>query len=205
MTHPARLAVLGTTAFAIFALGACRRQQPEPQPEPQPPMVNQDSINRVRDSVAAADAARRAAEQARQDSIANARRLEEQAQQEMRAALANVVYFEYDDASLSDQARATLDTKVPILLANPSVTLRVAGHTDERGSDEYNLALGQRRAVAVKNYLTTRGVSTNRIETASFGEEQPVATGSEEGAWAQNRRAEFEITSPAAPLARPQP
>lgn len=205
MTHPARLAVLGTTAFAIFALGACRRQQPEQQPEPQPPMVNQDSINRVRDSVAAADAARRAAEQARQDSIANARRLEEQAQQEMRAALANVVYFEYDDASLSDQARATLDTKVPILLANPSLTLRVAGHTDERGSDEYNLALGQRRAVAVKNYLTTRGVSTNRIETASFGEEQPVSTGSEEGAWAQNRRAEFEITSPAAPLARPQP
>ena len=205
MTHPARLAVLGTTAFAIFALGACRRQQPEQQPEPQPPMVNQDSINRVRDSVAAADAARRAAEQARLDSIANARRLEEQSQQEMRAALANVVYFEYDDASLSDQARATLDTKVPILLANASVTLRVSGHTDERGSDEYNLALGQRRAVAVKNYLTTRGVSTNRIVTASFGEEQPVATGSEEGAWAQNRRAEFEITSPAAPLARPQP
>jgi len=203
MNHPARLAVLGITAFAVLALGACSRKQPAPAPEPAPPMVNQDSINRVRDSVARADAARRA-EQARQDSIANARRLAEQAQAEMRATLAQVVYFNFDDATLTDEGRATLEAKVPILVANPSLTIRVAGHTDERGSDEYNLALGQRRAVAVKNYLTTRGVSTNAIEAVSFGEEQPVASGSSEAAWAQNRRAEFAITSPNAPLARPR-
>ena len=202
MTRLARLAVLGTTAAAVLTLGACRRK-PEPAPEPAAPVVNQDSINRVRDSIAAAEAAARA-EQARRDSIANAQAMEAQAQQEMRATLGNVVYFDYDDATLNDQARAVLEAKIPILLANPSLMLRVAGHTDERGSDEYNLALGQRRAVAVKGYLSTRGVESNRVDAVSFGEEQPVAEGSSEAAWAQNRRAEFQITSPDAPLARPR-
>lgn len=203
MTRLARLVVLGTAATAVLALGACRRKQPEAAPEPVPAMVNQDSINRVRDSIAAEDARRRA-EEMRRDSIATAEAMAAQAQQEMRATLGNVVYFDYDDASLSADARAILDSKIPILLANPSLSIRIAGHTDERGSDEYNLALGQRRAVAVKGYLSTRGVSSNRIEAVSYGEEQPVAEGSSEAAWSQNRRAEFEITSPAAPLARPR-
>ena len=206
MTRIARFTVLSSTALAVFALGACRRT-PEPVPAPAVPAINQDSINRVRDSVAAADAARRAAEQARQDSIANANAMAAQAaqlQREMMTALGNVVYFEYDDATLSDAARAVLDAKIPILLANPSLTLRVAGHTDERGSSEYNLALAQRRAAAVKSYLAARGVATNRVEAVSFGEEQPAAQGAMESAWAQNRRAEFTITSAPANLVRPQ-
>jgi peptidoglycan-associated lipoprotein len=82
--------------------------------------------------------------------------------------------------------------------------LRVSGHADERGSDEYNLALGQRRAAAAKRYLTERGVSDGRIETASFGEEQPIAAGGDESSFAANRRAEFEITGGGDRLARPR-
>ena len=106
MTHSARLVVLGTTALAIFALGGCRRQTATPQPEPAAPGVNQDSINRVRDSVAADDARRRA-EQARQDSIANAAALTSQQQAELVATLGNVVYFEYDDATISVEAQCS--------------------------------------------------------------------------------------------------
>jgi len=105
------------------------------------------------------------------------------------------VHFEFDQSDLRTEDRAILDAKVPIMQANAGVTIRVAGHTDERGSDEYNLALGQRRAAAVKDYLVQRGVAATRIETVSFGEERPVAQGSDEGAWGQNRRAEFEITA----------
>lgn len=204
MTGFARLTVLGTASLAVLALGACRpKPAPVPEAGPAVPSINQDSINRVRDSVAA-DEARQRAEQARQDSIANAATLASQQQAELVATLGNVVYFEYDDATISADGRAVLDAKLPILLANPGLTIRVAGHTDERGSAEYNLALAQRRAVAVKGYLSTRGVATNRIEAVSYGEEHPVAEGATEAAWSQNRRAEFEITSPAAPLTRPR-
>ena len=103
--------------------------------------------------------------------------LASQQQAEMVATLGNVVYFEYDDATISAQGQAVLDAKIPILLANPALNIRVAGHTDERGSAEYNLALAQRRAIAVKGYLSTRGVSSNRIEAVSYGEEYPVAEG----------------------------
>jgi peptidoglycan-associated lipoprotein len=112
-----------------------------------------------------------------------------------RAALAAAVHFDYDQSDLRTDDRAILDAKIPILQANPAVKIRVAGHTDERGSDEYNLALGQRRAATVKRYLMEHGVADARIETISYGEERPVAQGSDEAAYAQNRRAEFEITA----------
>ena len=202
MTRFARLTVLCASSLTVLALGACRRPAPVPD-APVIPAINQDSINRVRDSVEAANARRRA-EQMRQDSIAAANALAARQQQEMMATIGNVVYFEYDDAGISAESRALLDAKVPILLANPSLTVRVAGHTDERGSDEYNLALGQRRAVAVKDYLTARGVGATRIEAISYGEEQPAAQGAMESAWSQNRRAEFQVTSPAAQLVWPR-
>jgi peptidoglycan-associated lipoprotein len=79
----------------------------------------------------------------------------------------------------------------------------VSGHTDERGSDEYNLALGQRRAAAAKAYLVQHGIADSRIETISYGEERPVAQGSDDAAYAQNRRAEFEITAGGQMLRKP--
>lgn len=105
-----------------------------------------------------------------------------------------MIHFDYDQAELRASDRAILDAKVPILQANSGVTIQVAGHTDERGSDEYNLALGQRRASAVKAYLVQHGIADSRIQTVSYGEERPIAQGEDESAWAQNRRAEFAIT-----------
>jgi peptidoglycan-associated lipoprotein len=82
-----------------------------------------------------------------------------------------------------------------VLNANPDTRIRIAGNTDERGSDEYNLALGQRRAAQAKRYLTQRGIADSRIDIISYGEERPAADGHDESAWSQNRRDEFEITS----------
>jgi peptidoglycan-associated lipoprotein len=90
---------------------------------------------------------------------------------------------------------ANLDRKAAILNANSNVQVRISGHADDRGSDEYNLALGNRRAAAAKRYLVSKGVADARIAIVSFGEERPVAMGADEASWAQNRRDEFEIVS----------
>jgi peptidoglycan-associated lipoprotein len=122
----------------------------------------------------------------------------------MRATIAAPINFDFDRSDLRDDARAALDAKIPILLANSNVTIRVGGHADERGSSEYNLALGQRRAATAKRYLVERGVAEGRVETTSFGEERPVCTDSNEMCWSQNRRDEFEITGGGPTLVRPR-
>ena len=111
-----------------------------------------------------------------------------------RNALLARIYFDFDRSDLTDSARATLDAKLPVLQANPNMRIRITGHTDARGSDEYNLALGQRRAAAARRYLVSRGIAASRFETVSRGEEQPaVPNASTEADHAQNRRDEFEI------------
>ena len=99
------------------------------------------------------------------------------------------VFFGFDQYDLSPEARATLDRQASWLAQYPRVTVTVEGHADERGTREYNLALGERRATATKNYLVARGVDTNRVSTISYGKERPAVLGSNEAAWAQNRRA----------------
>ena len=191
-----RLGPLALLAASSLALTACPKK---PQPAAPPtPTVNQDSIdaaNRVRDSLAALARARQdsidAANRARQDSLAAAGR----AVTEARNAITAAIHFDYDRSDITDEARGILDAKVPVLNANPSLRIRVAGHTDARGSDEYNLALGQRRAAAAKRYLTQRGVDASRIDVISYGEERPAAQGDDESAYSQNRRDEFEITA----------
>jgi peptidoglycan-associated lipoprotein len=98
------------------------------------------------------------------------------------------VFFGFDQYNLTAEARATVERQAEWLKANPSVTVAVEGHADERGTREYNLALGDRRATAVKNYLVTLGVSASRVEGISYGKERPVALGHNEDAWSQNRR-----------------
>ncbi len=98
------------------------------------------------------------------------------------------VFFGFDKYDLSDEAQGTLQRQAAWLKANPTVTLLIEGNADERGTREYNLALGERRATAVKNYLVTLGISANRLSTISYGKERPVALGHNEAAWAQNRR-----------------
>ncbi len=179
---------------------------PPPPPEPPAPTVNQDSIdaaNRARaeaerQRLAAEEAARReAAERARREEEARlAREAEERARAAMaaaRAAFATAIYFELDRSELSTESRSILEAKLPLLRANPNVRIRIAGHADERGSDDYNVALSQRRAAAARRFLVDQGIAQDRIDVVGFGEERPAMTGSSEEAWARNRRAEFEI------------
>ena len=98
------------------------------------------------------------------------------------------VFFGYDKFNLVDEARATVQRQSAWLKANPTITITVEGHADERGTREYNLALGERRATAVKNYLVTLGISSSRVATISYGKERPVALGHTDAAWSQNRR-----------------
>ena len=92
------------------------------------------------------------------------------------------IYFGFDRSDLNDSARATLDSKVPVLQANPDMRIRIAGHADPRGSDEYNLALGNRRAAAAKRYLENKGIDGSRIDVVSYGEERPLNPGHDEAA-----------------------
>ena len=124
---------------------------------------------------------------------------------ELRNTIMAPIYFDFDSDALSADATAGLDMKLRILNANSALTLRIAGHADERGSDEYNLALGQRRAASAKRYLTDRGIAGDRIEIISFGEERPAVQGADESAWSQNRRDEFEITGGGDQLQPPSP
>jgi peptidoglycan-associated lipoprotein len=104
--------------------------------------------------------------------------------------LETIVYFDFDQAVLKPQTRALLLAHAERLKASPR-SVRLEGHTDERGTREYNMALGERRANAVRDFLVLQGVSRNSIEVVSYGEERPIAMGSNEAAWAQNRRVEI--------------
>jgi peptidoglycan-associated lipoprotein len=104
------------------------------------------------------------------------------------------IYFLYDEASLSDEARDQLARNADLLKNQSQFSLTIEGHADDRGTNEYNLALGERRANATKDYLTSLGVSDGRVRTISYGEERPVCTESAESCWSQNRRAHMVIT-----------
>ena len=177
---------------ALAAIGACRRK---PEPAPPPAAAPVETCNQAcRDSIANANRIRDSIANARADSI---RRAEEarNASANARAALLAPIYFDLDLSDIRDDSRAKLEQKALLLNSNPSLRIRIAGHCDNRGSDEYNLALGQRRAAAAKRFLTDRGIDASRIEIVSFGEERPAAQGEDETSWSQNRRAEFEITA----------
>jgi peptidoglycan-associated lipoprotein len=183
-----RTAVLSLALLSVAGLDACRRkvaQAPAPVAASNDAQRQADSLAALRarqraDSIAAAEAAQRAA--AEQGSASS----------ELAAELTQKVYFDYAQDVLRDDARAVLDAKVPILLANPNVSVAITGHTDERGTAEYNLALGQRRAAQVKRYLTSKGIADDRLSTQSLGDSQPAVQGTDESAYQQNRRAEFQ-------------
>jgi peptidoglycan-associated lipoprotein len=164
---------------------ACHKQPPPAQPpaaEPAPPPAgpNQDSLARA---------------QRMADSIAAERERLAAAVAAARNTIIAPVYFDLDKADLTEQTKAILDAKIPILNANTTLQIRIAGNCDARGSDEYNLALGQRRAASAKRYLTDHGVDGARIDLISYGKERPAVEGNTEDAYAKNRRNEFEITA----------
>jgi peptidoglycan-associated lipoprotein len=107
----------------------------------------------------------------------------------------NDVFFDYDATTLRDDGRQVLQRNAQWLAKWPQTKVRVYGHCDERGTGEYNLALGDKRAVIVREYLTSLGVSPDRIQTVSLGKESPFCTAAGESCWAQNRRGHFVITA----------
>lgn len=190
MTRSYVVNTAAAVAAVLFAFG-CHHAAPAATPAPPPaasapaPAVNNDSAQR-------AEAARLAA--ARADSIRRAEAARAAAAA-AREALTQPIHFDFDQSEVLDSERSLVDRKAAVLRANPQVRLRVDGNADERGSDEYNVALGMRRAMAAKRLLADRGIDESRIETMSSGEERPVCAGHDESCWAQNRRAEFSITS----------
>ncbi len=179
-------------ALVALALGACKKKEPPAAgPGAGPTTAGADTAAanaraRARaDSIAAAERAR----------VADAERERARAAEVARAreALTEIVYFEYDSDEITAEAQARLQRKISILQANPGVEVRVEGHTDERGSEEYNVALGQRRAEAVRNFLANYGITGERVTTISYGELRPATEGSGEESWSRNRRAEFAI------------
>jgi peptidoglycan-associated lipoprotein len=145
------------------------------------------------------EAAKAAAEKARQEELARQRaieeaRLKEEAIQKAKDNFLNEdIHFEFDSAVLTQDAQEILKTKAEWLQNNPNVKSTVEGHCDERGTLEYNLALGERRASSAKSFLVDLGIPASRLITISYGEERPVDPGQNEAAWAKNRRAHFTI------------
>ena len=105
-----------------------------------------------------------------------------------------IVYYGYDSAELSAEGRGALDANAAVLKKYPAWTVTIEGHCDERGTAEYNLALGERRAVAAQTYLVGLGIPASRVKIVSYGKEFPFDPGHDEAAWAKNRRAHFVIT-----------
>jgi len=110
-------------------------------------------------------------------------------QEDLVVNVGDRVFFAFDKSDLSTEAQATLDRQAAWLKKYSNAKITVEGHADERGTREYNLALGERRATAAKNYLVAAGIAAARISTVSYGKERPAVVGSNEAAWAQNRRA----------------
>ncbi len=179
---PSRRLVALSITFVVLAAG-CRKKPevqtaPAPAPAPQQPASSPSSSPPPASSPAPANTGPSDAALA-----------------EARATIDGAIYFLYDQDGLTDEARAQLDAKLAVLMANTGVQIRVTGHADERGSDEYNLALGQRRAASIRRYFADRGVADSRVAIVSVGEEQPECNSGEEGCWQRNRRATFQVTS----------
>jgi peptidoglycan-associated lipoprotein len=183
------LMLLSTIAIAVGCGGKKPPEEPAPQPPPTPAPAPAPTDNSAdRDRLERERLAKEAADRAKA----------------LAADLAAMINFDYDQATIRAPDEATLDRKAAILQANPNVKVRISGHADERGSDEYNLALGNRRAAAAKRYLENKGVDGVRIEVVSYGEERPLNAGHDETAYAQNRRDEFEVTAGGDNLVAPQ-
>lgn len=116
-------------------------------------------------------------------------------QEDLVVNVGDRVFFDFDQYSVRQDQRAVLDRQAAWLKKYPEVTVTVEGHADERGTREYNIALGNRRATAAKNYLVALGINPNRVQTISYGKERPAVAGSNEQAWSQNRRAVTVVTA----------
>jgi peptidoglycan-associated lipoprotein len=163
MAKTKTMLIAGVAALALVA--GCKPKPKDLPPPPGPPIDNVGPVD----------------PNANQDNSNRARF--------QRETMGDTIHFALDQYDIDAQDRAILDSQAQWLARNPGVNVTIEGHCDERGTREYNLALGDRRANAAKNYLAARGVNPARITTISYGKERPIALGSDEASWAQNRRA----------------
>ena len=170
---------------ASLSLGACGSKPPKPGPTTGPSAVESGAQGAGATSANAAGAA------------------EEDAAGPQAGLLATrIVYFDFDSSEIKGAGIEVVAAHAKYLAANPSARVRLEGHTDERGSREYNIGLGERRAQSVRRSLLLQGASDGQISTVSYGEERPAAPGHDEAAWAKNRRCEIVYLTPA-PGAKP--
>ncbi len=165
-------------ALTLLATGCAKKPVAEEPAVMEPPQVEiqqQKPVAVVEQQVDEAAAAREAAEAAARRAMSGLER----------------IYFDFDQYVLTPTAKQTLGNNAQLLKAAPGIKVQIEGHCDERGSDEYNLALGEKRALATKNYLVSLGVAADRMSVISYGEELPLDPAQSEAAWAKNRRAEF--------------
>ena len=186
----ASVAVLTGLVVASLAIGACApKKPPVARPLPPPPPTTPEMPPPPAPPAPVAEAPVVTAPPVVEDPMAT-RTIDEL----NRESPMQVVYYLYDSAELSPEGRAALDANAAVLKKYPSWTVTIEGHCDERGTAEYNLALGERRAVAAQSYLVALGVPASRVKVVSYGKEFPFDPGHDEAAWARNRRAHFVIT-----------
>ena len=172
------LLILSLVAF----LGGCKKKQPEiapppveepvaPPPPPPPPAEPKEPFPT--------------------EPIVEEPPISELIQNLMKQGAVQTIYFAYDSSELTDAARSTLKANADVLKQHAQINVAIEGHCDERGTIEYNLALGERRAASVRDYLTSLGLARNRMRVITYGEERPVDPGHSESAWSKNRRAAF--------------
>ena len=181
--------VLTLVIFVGFLAPSCGKKEIKTQTV----MSEDEARRRAEEEARKREQERQAAireEQLREDQL----REESQRSQSAREMFENEdILFEFDSASLSVEAQEILRAKAAWLRENPRARVIIEGHCDERGTNEYNLALGDRRAFSAKSFLVDLGIDDSRLTTISYGEEKPIASGSTEDAWAKNRRAHFVI------------
>jgi peptidoglycan-associated lipoprotein len=198
------IAVLVVFAFSsVFLLSSCAKKQvvtEEKQVTAPPKEVakveeKKPAVTEVKEAEEAKKAEEAKLEKLKELEMAKQREAEAKAWQERRIAKveAESIYFDFDKSFIKLEYRAVLQAKAEFLKDNPNIHIRIEGNCDERGTNEYNLALGERRANSAAKFLVSLGISPDRIETISYGEERPLTLGHGEGAWAQNRRDDFTV------------
>lgn len=173
LTRSTLAGLIGLGALAL--IGCPKPPPPIPKEEPPPPKM-EEPAPRVETPRVDEDALRR---------------------QRIQAQIAEVfkpIYFAYDQSTISAEGLSTLQAIGSLMKEVPEITARIEGHADERGTNDYNMALGERRSKAVNDYLTSYGIQGSRLSTISYGEEKPAMEGHDEGSWSKNRRAEFTTT-----------
>ena len=189
------LLYVGLIVLLIFAVSACAKKAKvaekevpketvKPAEKPEKPAISEEELARKK---------KEDEERAKREAMEQERIKREQ--EALNAFLSEHVHFDFDKFNIKESERPVLEKKKQWMTANPNAKVLIEGHCDERGTTEYNLALGERRANACKQYMILLGIDKNRLSTISYGEEKPLDPGQNEEAWAKNRRGQFVVTS----------